>query len=110
VVLVFGDIHRIAHVSTGTAIIHFVSGILGVGVGNIFYYHAIKHVGTSIAAIFFLLMPLSVGVIAFFLLGETLTIMQIASGSILIFGCWTVTRLAKKTRSQNVEERVSSSE
>ena len=103
VVLIFGDVHKIAQVSTGTRALLFVSGILGVGVGNIFYYHAIRHVGTSITSIFFLLLPLSVGVIAFLTLGETLTIVQITSGVVLMFGCWTVTRLARKTDSQTTK-------
>lgn len=104
VVLVFGDIRKIANVPAGTQMLLFGSGILGVGIGNVFYYHAIKHVGTSIAAIFFLLLPLSVGIIAFLVLGETLTIMQIMSGAVLVFGCWIVTRLAKKTRSQATKQ------
>lgn len=103
IVLVFGDLSRIAHVSTKTTILLFGSGILGVGVGNFFYYHAIKHIGTSIAAVFFLLLPLSVGVIAFVVLGETLTKMQIISGAVLVSGCWSIIKLAKKTRSQAVE-------
>jgi drug/metabolite transporter (DMT)-like permease len=104
IVLIFGDIGRITHVSVGTTILLFGSGILGVGVGNAFYYQAIKHVGTSIAAIFFLLLPLSVGLIAFLLLGETLTAIQIISGLILVLGCWSVTRLARKTRPQIIEQ------
>lgn len=96
VVLVFGDIRKIASVPIRTQALLFGSGILGVGVGNVFYYHAIKHVGTSIASIFFLLLPLSVGVIAFLTLHETLTATQVMSGAVLVFGCWIVTRLAKK--------------
>ena len=103
VVLIFGDVHKIAQVSTGTRVLLFVSGILGIGVGNIFYYHAIRRMGTSITSIFFLLLPLSVGVIAFLTLGETLTIVQITSGVVLMFGCWTVTRLARKTDSQTTK-------
>ena len=98
--MIFGDIGKVASVSTGKLAILFGSGILGVGIGNVFYYHAIKHVGTSIASVFFLLLPLSVGVIAFFVLGETVTVVQIACGAVLVFGCWIVTKLAKKTRSQ----------
>ncbi|MFC1718751.1 DMT family transporter [Candidatus Poribacteria bacterium] len=104
VVLIFGDLHKIVDVSVGTTVLLCVSGILGVGVGNIFYYYAIRHVEISIAAIFFLLMPLSVGVIAFVVLGETLTRIQVISGAVLVIGCWSVTRLAKKTRSQVTEQ------
>jgi len=103
IVLIFGDIGRITEVSTNTIILLFGSGILGVGVGNVFYYHAVNHVGTSISAVFFLLLPLSVGLVAFLVLGETLTAIQIISGIILIFGCWVVIRLDKKRRSQAVE-------
>ena len=103
-VLIFGDIRRIAHVSMGTQMLLFASGILGVGIGNVFYYHAVRHVGTSISSIFFLLLPLSVGLIAFLVLGETLTVMQIVSGTVLVFGCFIVTRLAKKTRSLALEQ------
>ncbi len=95
VVLIFGDIHKITEVALGTQILLFGSGILGVGIGNVFYYHAIKHVGTSIASVFFLLLPLSVGIIAYFVLNETLTRLQIMSGAILVFGCWVVMKLAK---------------
>jgi len=104
VVLIFGDISRIAYASTGKRMVLFGSGILGVGIGNVFYYHAVRHVGTSISSIFFLLLPLSVGVIAFLVLGETLTVVQIVSGIVLVFGCLIVTRLAKKTRYQAVEQ------
>jgi len=109
VVLVVGDIGKVTSVSTGKLAILFGSGILGVGVGNVFYYHAIKSVGTSIASVFFLLLPLSVGVIAFFVLGETLTVVQIVCGAVLVFGCWIVTKLAKKTRSQVTKQQGSAS-
>lgn len=35
-------------------------------------------------------------VYAVYILHETLTIIQIISGGVLVFGCWIVTRLAKK--------------
>jgi len=104
VALVFGDIGKIVTVPTRTQMLLFGSGILGVGIGNVFYYHAIKHVGTSIASIFFLIMPLSVGIIAFLVLGETLTIVQIASGTLSVFGCWIVTKLAGKPRSEAAKQ------
>jgi drug/metabolite transporter (DMT)-like permease len=104
VVLTFGDIRKIANVPTETRMLLLGSGVLGVAIGNIFYYHAIKHVGTSIASIFLLIMPLSVGIIAFLVLDETLTIAQIMSGTVLVLGCWVVTRLAKKPRSEAMKQ------
>ena len=97
-VFILGDISKIARVSMETQGLLFGSGILGVGIGNVFYYRAIRYLGTSIPAIFFLLMPLSVGIIAFLVLGETLTAAQIIFGAVLVCGCWLVTRLAKKER------------
>ena len=94
-VLKFGNIRSICEVSIGTNILLFGSGILGVGIGNVFYYHAVKHVGTSISSIFFLLLPFSVGILGFVILGETLTAIQIASGFLSIAGCWMVTALTK---------------
>jgi len=93
--LKFGDISSINEVSAGTKFLLFGSGILGIGVGNVFYYHGVKHVGTSISSIFFLLLPFSVGILAFIILGETLTITQIIFGFISIGGCWIVTALSK---------------
>jgi len=98
IVLIFGDLHKVALVPTRRVILLFGSGILGIGVGNVFYYHAIRHVGTSIASVFFLLLPFSVSIIAFFLLGETLTLMQVVSGIILLFGCGIVTGLTKRNK------------
>jgi drug/metabolite transporter (DMT)-like permease len=94
--LKFGDMSVINNVSIGTKILLFGSGILGIGVGNVLYYHAVKHVGTSISSIFFLLLPFSVGILGFLILGETLTLTQFFFGLLSIVGCWIVTALAKK--------------
>ncbi len=87
----YGDLGSIKRVSLETKLLLFGSGILGIGIGNLFYYHAVKHVGTSISSIFFLLMPFSVGILGFLILGESLTFIQILSGLISIIGCWSVT-------------------
>jgi drug/metabolite transporter (DMT)-like permease len=94
-VLKFGDIKSIVNVPLKTNLLLFGSGILGVGVGNFFYYYAVKYVGTSISSIFFLLLPFSIGILGFFILGETLTIIQLVSGLFSIVGCWMVTGLSK---------------
>jgi drug/metabolite transporter (DMT)-like permease len=96
VVLIFGDIHKVTQVPTMRMLLLFGSGILGIGVGNIFYYHAIRNVGTSIASVFFLMLPFSVSIVAFFVLGETLTVMQIISGTMLLLGCGMVTLMTKR--------------
>jgi drug/metabolite transporter (DMT)-like permease len=94
-VLKFGDIGSIRNVSAGTNVLLFVSGILGVGVGNVFYNHAVKYVGTSISSVFFLLLPFCVGILGFIILGETLTVIQTIAGVLSILGCWVVAGLAK---------------
>ncbi|MGQ9609471.1 MAG: DMT family transporter [bacterium] len=87
----YGDLGSISRASFRTNVLLFGSGILGIGIGNLFYYHAVKHVGTSVSSIFFLLMPFSVGILGFLILGETLTFIQVLSGLISIIGCWSVT-------------------
>lgn len=95
-VLKFGDIGSINDVPLKTNILLFGSGILGVGVGNVFYYYAVRYVGTSISSIFFLLLPFSIGILGFLILNETLTIVQIIAGIFSIIGCWMVTGLNSK--------------
>ena len=107
--LKFGNLSSINEVSIGTKFLLFGSGILGIGVGNVFYYHGVKHVGTSISSIFFLLLPFSVGILAFVILGETLTITQIAFGLLSIVGCWIVTALAKP-KPANIEQETETPE
>ena len=51
IVLIFGDISRIAHAPIRADILLFGSGILGVGIGNAFFYHAIKYVGASVSSV-----------------------------------------------------------
>ena len=97
-VLKFGDLGSIGNVPLKTNLLLFGSGILGVGVGNVFYYYAVRYVGTSVSSIFFLLLPFSVGILGYFVLGETLTIMQIVAGFLSIVGCWMVTGLSKTKR------------
>ncbi|MGB9597495.1 MAG: EamA family transporter, partial [Candidatus Poribacteria bacterium] len=91
--LKFGDIGSINSVPLKTNILLFGSGILGVGVGNVFYYYAVRYVGTSISSIFFLLLPFSIGILGFLILNETLTFIQIIAGIFSVLGCWMVTGL-----------------
>jgi len=91
----FGNIRSINSVSLWTKTLLFGSGVIGVGIGNLFYYYAVKYVGTSISSIFFLLLPFSVGILGFVILGETLTLIQILSGLFSILGCWLVTAKPK---------------
>ncbi len=92
-VLKFGDIGSIGKTPIKTNLLLFGSGILGVGVGNVFYYYAVRYVGTSISSIFFLLLPFSIGILGFLILNETLTAVQIIAGILSIIGCWMVTGL-----------------
>lgn len=96
IALKYGDVRSITRVSLDTKLILFGSGILGIGVGNLFYYHAVKHVGTSISSTFFLILPFTVGALAFIILGEMLTMIQMISGLISILGCWFVTMSSER--------------
>lgn len=87
-VIIFGDMSRIFEVSSFTNILLFGSGILCVGLGNMFYYKDINYLGTARTSAFVLITPFLTGIISYFLLGEILTLVQILFGVVLISGCF----------------------
>lgn len=87
-VIFFGDIGKVFEVSSFTNLLLFGSGILCVGIGNMFYYKDINYLGTARTSSFVLITPLITGIISFFILGEILTLVQILFGVVLIAGCF----------------------
>jgi len=91
-VLIFGEVGRITVVSANTNLVLFGSGVLCVGLGNAFNYTAIRYLGSSIPAILLLATPFLTGIFSYITLHETLTMLQVASGLLLILGCWVIIR------------------
>lgn len=91
-ILLWGDIHRVVEVSTGTNILLFGSGALCVGLGNALNYTSIKRLGATVTSTLLLLTPFIGGILAYFVCDETLTASQIVSGAVIVFGCWVIVR------------------
>jgi drug/metabolite transporter (DMT)-like permease len=79
------------------------SGILGIALGQVFYFVAIKRIGATISALFMLITPLGVYALSSQLFGESLGVRQWISGSVLLSGAalvlWSQRSLAR-THSQ----------
>ncbi len=86
-VLLFGNLHQILEVEAKTVFLLLVASAVSFGAGDSLYYYAIRHLGASVSTSFLLITPLIAGVLAFFTLGELLTIGQIFFSAILILGC-----------------------
>lgn len=96
-VLVWGDVGSITRTSIEMNIILFGSGALCVGLGNALNYTSIKQLGPTVTTSLLLLTPFIAGIIAFFLCDETLTIVQVFSGVLILVGCWVIIRGQRKT-------------
>lgn len=92
---------------TRSILILLGSGILVVGMGNTLYYIAIQRVGTSISTNFLLSTPLVAGVLAYVILGERLTPLQMAFSLVLLTGCLLISRSAMNRRAQAIRAQQS---
>ncbi|MBI3912004.1 MAG: DMT family transporter [Armatimonadetes bacterium] len=69
------------------------AGVVVIGIGNGCYYYAIRALGPSICSTVMLVTPLVTASFAPLVLHETLTLRQMAFGTLLLFGCFMLTRL-----------------
>ena len=69
-----------------TALLLVASGILCIALAHTLFYSTIKVLGVAISSTFILLSPLATGVISFLRFGETLTIVQMLFGAVLLAG------------------------
>ncbi len=63
------------------------SGLLGIAGGQGLYYYLLPRIGIIIAASVQLLVPFATGILSYFFFGETINLIQIAGGLILLYGC-----------------------
>jgi len=89
-VLLFGDMTVISRLPLSTNLILFGSGILCVGIGNVFYYLSVHMLGTSKTTTCLLLTPLFGAIFAYMVLGEVLTPFQLISGALLLAGSFLI--------------------
>jgi len=102
IVVLHGDFHRIVEVSMTSRLLLFGSGLIAIGIGNVCYYSALKHIGPSIASSFLLVTPLLTGGLSFFILDERLTGIQLAFSSVLLFGCFVITRVKVPPKAEDM--------
>ncbi len=72
--------------SGGLLFILFISTYTGIAGSHVLYYIAIQRIGVAVSTAVLQLQPLGVGIIAYFALGEVLTIPQWACGFVAIAG------------------------
>jgi len=96
----FGDLGRIFVAPARSVLIVLGSGVFVIGMGNTLYYVAIQRVGTSISTNFLLSTPLVAGVLAYVILGERLTPLQMAFSAVLLAGCLLISRSARPEAGQ----------
>ena len=81
---------RVWEVGLETNLILILSGVFCVGLGNITNYIAIGHLGSTIPATILTFKPILTIFIAYVLLDEVLTTVQLLSGILLLLGCWVI--------------------
>jgi drug/metabolite transporter (DMT)-like permease len=86
------DVSEISNLtSTGWLGIGFL-GIFCSGLAYIAWYDALKALTTAQTGVFLYLEPLVAVVVAFFILGEAITLASLFGGAIILFGVWLVNR------------------
>jgi drug/metabolite transporter (DMT)-like permease len=86
----------------GMWIVLSASGLIGVAVGQSFYYRSVPVLGVATAAILDLLRPFVVGILSFLLFRERLAPLQLAGGLLLVACSYLVIRLRFRGVSRGV--------
>jgi drug/metabolite transporter (DMT)-like permease len=83
---------EISHLTTRGWGAILILGIFGSGLAYIAFYDALQALPASQLGVFFNIEPLVTALLASVMIGETLTMISLASGAIIIFGVWLVNR------------------
>ena len=84
----FGNLATPAHVTWQVNSILIVSAISCISVAHVLYYVAIRELGVALAQTLQLLCPAGAMVLSYFAFGERLTVAQLISAAVLLFGAF----------------------
>jgi drug/metabolite transporter (DMT)-like permease len=89
----FGKLGTPLQVSTKVNVILIVSAVLCITVAHVLYYIAIREIGVALSQTLQLLSPLGAILLSAWLFHERLTIAQLTSAAVLLFGAFLATRV-----------------
>ena len=101
--LPFGDITTPAHVSTQVNLILIISAVTCISLAHVLYYIAIRELGVALSQTLQLLCPLAALGLSVWIFGERLTVPQLWSAALLLFGAFLAMRV-KPQRTAEVAE------
>jgi len=84
--LLFGDLGDCVQIGLRQWVCIVVSGILCIALGHVLYYIAIQRIGATIPSLVILAQPFIVLAISYFLFGESLNLLQLLFGGVLLAG------------------------
>ncbi len=88
---------RFPEASPGMWLLMLISGIIGVGVAHSAYYYSVPSLGVALCAVLDLSRPFLAGIISFLVFRESLTLVQIAGGILLLSGAYCVIKTRFRT-------------
>ncbi len=86
VAAMFGDVSACLDIGVRPWVVVVVSAVLSIALAHVLYYTAIKRIGATIPALVILTQPFPVLAISYFVFGESLNILQLVFGVILLIG------------------------
>jgi len=86
VAAIFGDVPACMDIGVRPWAVVVVSAVLSIALAHVLYYTAIKRIGATIPALVILTQPIPVLAISYFVFGESLNVIQLIFGVILLIG------------------------
>lgn len=91
--LAYAGIGQIAHVHFSKICILAISGVSSFVIGRLIYHHLLKKIGAAVVISTLLSTPFITSILAFLILRETITILQLVTGAVVLIGCYFILRL-----------------
>ena len=86
--LATGQLGNIADVPLKVVVIAILSGVQGLVLGIGLHFVLMKYIGISRMNVWRLVIPVFTAILGYFLIGDKLSLGQMAFGLVVLFGCW----------------------